>query len=50
MNTKNLKPAIAGLVIDNEISNNEIVATIVDLIHRGYINYSKDKLILIKIK
>lgn len=48
MNTKNLKPAIAGLVIDNEISNNEIVATIVDLIHRGYIDYSKDKLILIK--
>lgn len=37
----NLKPAIAGYVIDGEIDDKEIIATIVDLIVRGYIDIKK---------
>ena len=37
--TRNLKPAVAGYIIDGRIGNKEVIATIVDLIARGYIDF-----------
>ncbi len=44
-----LHPAFAGFLIDNTADFNELTASIVDLIQRGYIEYNKNFLKLIKI-
>ncbi|MBS3168023.1 DUF2207 domain-containing protein [Candidatus Woesearchaeota archaeon] len=36
---KNLKPGIAGYVIDGRVGNREVIATILDLIVRDYIDF-----------
>jgi len=38
---KDLKPALAGLVIDNKLDYKELYATIIDLILRDYIHYDE---------
>ncbi len=45
---RDLDPALAGLIIDGEITKNEVTATIIDLINKGYITLKKEKLILSK--
>jgi uncharacterized membrane protein len=39
----NLKPAIAGLIVDEDAGINEIIATIIDLAIRGYIKIKETK-------
>ena len=41
-----LKPAMAGFLVDGVIEYNEVIATIVDLIQRGKISYQDGKLSL----
>ena len=38
----NLKPAIAGVILDNSVSMREIIATIIDLAQRGYIHINDE--------
>ncbi|MEM4630221.1 MAG: hypothetical protein QXU92_01265 [Candidatus Diapherotrites archaeon] len=38
-----LRPAFAGFFVDEKIEYQEVIATIVDLIQRGYIGYHDGK-------
>lgn len=40
---ENLRPAIAGLIVDNEIGRKEAYATFINLVERGYIETRKAK-------
>jgi hypothetical protein len=43
---QDLHPALAGYLIDKKIDHKEIVATIVDLIQKGYLSFSHNTLFL----
>jgi len=42
MNLETLEPLLAGYIVDGKIGYKEIVATIIDLVVNGYLNYVKD--------
>ena len=40
---ENLRPALAGLIVDNEIGRKEAYATFINLVERGHISSAKKK-------